>query len=194
MLNVLETFMREEMPSERFQTAWQRYRHWYEFLQREIKFQIHSDLHGFAHCARVLFYAVILGERLNLSEIQRDTLCTAAVFHDSRRQDDGYDTGHGGQASVFYREYCTEHASAFDPIAAALMKYHDRDDDLGIERIQKHLPNQADTVLLYQAFKDSDGLDRFRLGTNGLDPRYLRTEAAKAMIGLAEKCVKQTAI
>ena len=32
----------------------------------------------------------------------------AAVFHDSRRLDDGIDKGHGSRAAAYYKEYCRE--------------------------------------------------------------------------------------
>ena len=41
-------------------------------------------------------------------------------------------------------------------------------------------------VLLYQIFKDADALDRFRLGPNALDAKYLRTEQAKKMLDFAK--------
>lgn len=36
----------------------------------------------------------------------------------------------------------------------------------------------ADAATLYRMFKDADGLDRIRLGENGLDPRFLRFQYA----------------
>lgn len=41
-------------------------------------------------------------------------------------------------------------------------------------------------ILLYQIFKDADALDRFRLGPDGLDVRYLRTDAAKELYEYAK--------
>lgn len=35
-------------------------------------------------------------------------------------------------------------------------------------------------------FKDADALDRFRLGPNALDAKYLRTEQAKKMLDFAK--------
>lgn len=65
------------------------------------------------------------------------------------------------------------------------MYYHDRDDEIGIAAMetQGSLENE---VLLYRIFKDSDALDRFRLGPNGLDVAFLRTEAAKSLYPYAK--------
>lgn len=40
--------------------------------------------------------------------------------------------------------------------------------------------------MLYQIFKDADALDRFRLGSDGLEVRYLRTDAAKGLYECAK--------
>ncbi|PHI40166.1 hypothetical protein CBG46_05520 [Actinobacillus succinogenes] len=149
-------------------------------------------MQGQSHCAHVLLYSVILGERLQLNEAQRDTLCTVAVFHDSQRQDDSYDTGHGGRAAVYYRRYCETHELFVDDTAVALMKYHDRNDDFGIAGIEKYLPNTAEATFLYQIFKDADGLDRFRLGEQYFDPRYLRTDAARELTEFARALVAES--
>ena len=50
-------------------------------------------------------------------------------------------------------------------------------------------PNQANKVLstLDQIFKDADALDRFRLGSDGLDIKYLRTDVSKSLYDFAKK-------
>lgn len=60
-----------------------------------------------------------------------------------------------------------------------IMMYHDREDSIGIDAIKKQEDFNEKEILLYQIFKDADALDRFRLGENGLDIRYLRTDTAK---------------
>lgn len=61
--------------------------------------------------------------------------------------------------------------------------FHDRDDVLG----EAALTEQENGVLLYHIFKDADALDRFRLGPNGLDIRYLRTAEGKSFYRYAEQ-------
>ena len=45
---------------------------------------------------------------------------------------------------------------------------------------------------LYRIFKDADALDRYRLGPGkgALDERYLRTDAARELMGFAKKTVE----
>ena len=63
------------------------------------------------------------------------------------------------------------------------MAFHDRDDLLG----EAALAEQENGVLLYHIFKDADALDRFRLGPNGLNVRYLRTAEGKSLYHYAEQ-------
>lgn len=67
------------------------------------------------------------------------------------------------------------------------MSYHDRDDPVGIKAMKQKKPPLKDEILLYKIFKDADALDRFRLGPNGLDPRFLRTKEAKGLVSYAKK-------
>jgi len=46
--------------------------------------------------------------------------------------------------------------------------------------------------LLYRIFKDADALDRWRLGRYALNPDYLRTREAEALVGFARKLVELT--
>lgn len=64
-----------------------------------------------------------------------------------------------------------------------VLRHHDRDDKLG-ERAAICDPTERE-VLLYHIFKDADALDRFRLSPNGLDTKYLRTQAAKELYNYA---------
>ena len=70
----------------------------------------------------------------------------------------------------------------YHPETVYLMRYHDLDDSKGVEAIRKAFGKDADRVVrLYEIFKDADALDRWRLGPDGLDPKYLRTAPAKPM-------------
>ena len=164
------------------------YETWHHFLENEVHFSlVDSEKHTKEHCARVLLYALLIAEKMEISQAEREALCAAAVFHDSCRQDDWLDVGHGQRAADYYREYCQTHPLVFDERAYLVMTFHDRDDALG----EVALMEQADGVLLYHIFKDADALDRFRLGSRGLDARYLRTAEAKSLYQYAEQVFKQ---
>lgn len=162
-----------------------------QFIDHRVRFNLtKSVLHTREHSKRVLLYALIMGEqRLGAQNDVLHPLMHSAVFHDTRRRDDGLDRGHGARAARYYRTFCPTGDLKFYDSAFHIMQYHDQDDALGIRELQH---NGADSlnVDLYQIFKDADALDRFRLGPNGLDVRFLRNPEAIALIPLAKDLVK----
>ena len=76
------------------------YKRWHHFLEQELKFSLSdSEKHTKEHCAMVLLFALLIADKMDLSQKEREALCAAAVFHDSRRQDDWLDVGHGQRAA-----------------------------------------------------------------------------------------------
>lgn len=163
------------------------YEKWNKFLENEVDFWLkNSEKHTKEHCSRVLLFCLLIADKRGLSQKETDTLCMAAVFHDSRRQDDWYDVGHGQRAAEYYQEYCAAHDLKFEQQCYDIIYYHDRDDQVGIDAISgRNIPDQ-NGVLLYQIFKDADALDRFRLGAGGLDIKYLRTDEARSLYHYAK--------
>lgn len=166
--------------------------HWEAFLNEHVDFQLKtSEKHTKEHCARVLLYCLMIADQMNISSAEKEILCMAAVFHDSRRQDDWLDVGHGQRAADYYRDYSKSGKLPFRQLCYDIMAYHDRDDALGIDALKKLEASEPNAVLLYQIFKDADALDRFRLGPGGLDTKYLRTEAAKSLYPYAKMVWEQ---
>lgn len=165
----------------------ERYQHWVQFMEEKVVFSLaESSIHTKAHCTRVLLYALLIGAYTQQSERNMDALGMAAVFHDTRRQDDWLDVGHGQRAADYYQKFCVENRLDYDERAYFIMAYHDCDDTLGLDALKERFTDDPCTVLLYQIFKDADALDRFRLGLTALDAKYLRTEQAKKMLDFAK--------
>ena len=163
------------------------YKKWSEFMEQEVDFwKVEKDWHTKPHCARVLLLALIMGRLNHLCIAEIEALAMAAVFHDSRRQDDWLDVGHGQRAADYYRSYCEKMELTYDPRTYYIMAFHDRDDELGLRILREKFPDDPDAVLLYQIFKNADALDRFRLGPDALDAKYLRTGEAKDLVGFAK--------
>lgn len=99
-----------------------------------------------------MLYALFIASQMDLSDDETEVLCMASVFHDSRRQDDWYDVGHGQRAAEYYREYCRQSEIRYDPRCYDITYYHDRDDEIGIAAMepQGSLENE---VLLYRILK-----------------------------------------
>lgn len=169
---------------------------WDGFMDRNVKFNMpDSEIHAAAHCERVLLYALVIGEQIFGDDPEPlEILAHAAIFHDTRRQDEYLDTGHGARAAVYYEDFCKgRNDISFHPESVYLMRYHDLDDAVGEDAVRKRFGDDADRVLkLCAIFKDADALDRWRLGSKGLDPRFLRTLPAKNMTDYSRRIVRET--
>ena len=169
---------------------------WANYLHDRVDFNMpDSFFHAAPHCERVLLYALILGEKiLGNKPDALEALAHASIFHDTRRLDDYLDTGHGARGAIHYEQQCRQDSELhYHPESVFMMRYHDLDDTKGIEAIRNNFKDQHQLpILLYKIFKDADALDRWRLGDNGLDPRYLRTEQARLMTGFSRMIVDIT--
>lgn len=171
----------------------EKYRYWYDFMENEVSFNREDSLlHARPHCRRVLFLALKLSEKMGLTEREKDILCLAAVFHDSRREDEGLDKGHGLRAAEYYGHYCTVNNLPFVPEVHLICAYHDQDDSEGIADITHLMENAEGCIRLYRVFKDADALDRFRLGPNGLDVRFLRNAQALELVETAKEMLPRS--
>lgn len=175
------------------QAVKERYKQWYEFMEKNIEISFKdSEMHTKYHCARVLLLALVIAHQIGLSDEEMNALSMAAVFHDSRRLDDWLDTGHGKRAAEYYEDYCREHDIPFDEWTYYIMYYHDQDDTIGLSEIAKAPTVSEGCILLYKIFKDADGLDRFRLGPDGLDVNMLRTEEAHKLVDFAKYLLQKS--
>lgn len=168
---------------------------WRDFLYNKIKFNMpDSEIHAAAHCERVLLYALIMGhDILGDNRYSLSALAHAAVFHDSCRQDDYLDPGHGARAAVYYKRFCDESPDVeFIPEAQMMIEYHDIENKRWKLNIKREIKGEPRIIKLYDIFKDADALDRCRLGDDGLDPAYLRTEQAKTMVDYSHRIVRET--
>lgn len=169
---------------------------WNGFMYRHVRFnRPDSEIHAANHCERVLLFALLIGEKIFGDDREAfEILAHASIFHDTRRENDYLDTGHGARAAVYYEKFCKENGGiTFHPESVFLMCYHDLADSKGREAISERFGENAERVLrLYSIFKDADALDRWRLGSNGLDPEFLRTLSAKTMLGYSRRIVRET--
>ena len=112
-----------------------------------------SGTHGINHWARVLEN----GRRLApLTGADQKVVDLFAIFHDSRRENEGYDPGHGARGGKLARQYCKK----------------------GLIDLN---PDQLDLLVNACARQTCWDADRLDLGRVGIlpDPAKLCTEAAK---------------
>ena len=162
----------------------ERFGRWRAFMDERITFSLaDSAWHTEAHCERVLLYALSIAQARGASPALLDTLGTVAVFHDARRSDDGLDLEHGTRAAAYYRTFCEDAGMPLNQLSEAVIFWHVPADDEGMAFMRQRFGDVGIEAL--GIFKDADGLDRFRLGPRGLDPRFLRTPEAHELIDAA---------
>ena len=146
----------------------------------KMPFDSGSEIHEKSHSLRVLLFCLFIAQLNLLDEEDVDILAEAALYHDTGRYHDGEDRRHGTLSAKKYKKLRKNP----DPIVIFLMKYHCKPDEEGLAFIDSDpiLSAQKERVtLLFNIFKDADGLDRVRLGPYELDFTQLRTEEAKQL-------------
>lgn len=162
---------------------------WMAFMENDVTFwPFGGTIHQQTHWSRVLVLAMNIAHHEGLSDADIDALAMAAAFHDTRRLSSGPDKGHGGRAAEYYKQFCHGKGLHYDPRTYLAIKYHDQDDEDGIAAISEWMgKNQmedgwdADALEIYRIFKDSDNLDRIRIGERALDMDYIRLDYSKTL-------------
>lgn len=153
----------------------------YNNLNTDILYD--SDIHGQDHIERVIFFALVLSWYYQLDNRDTDILRFAASLHDTKRENDGWDVGHGRRAAIESIDYAYIDKSDIH-ILQAVMTAHSEPDDQLEDIIKEFAPDDFDRALyLAKLFKDSDGLDRVRI--NRLDPKYLRNDYSLSLVEFA---------
>jgi len=135
-----------------------------------------SELHGVDHMARVFIVQELICDRLEQQgvAVNREVVRWAAATHDVGRIDDGIDLEHGKRSAQWIRKNLN------DQMTPELL-------DMVTYIVHWHVPHDSEAPVMtteLKVLKDADGLDRVRLGD--LDTRYLRTDASKGLVGLAD--------
>lgn len=158
----------------------------YKNLNTDILYK--SKIHGQGHIERVILFAMLLSFKYELNINDTDVLRYAASLHDTKRVDDSYDTEHGYRAALYSIDYAKVDKSDIKTLQAVLA-VHSRTDNLMDDTIDEFFVEDFNRAKrLSKFFKDSDGLDRVRLGD--LDERYLRNDFSKVMVDFAKDLYK----
>ncbi len=134
-------------------------------------------LHGVVHWARVMENGWKLAE---ITGADRDIVTLFALFHDSRRLNDGCDWGHGLRGANLAMRLRGSH-----------FELDDARFDLLYRACEWHTEGTSDPDITVRTCWDSDRLDLGRVGIEP-DPKYLCTDAARsrAIIRWADKRAK----
>lgn len=120
--------------------------------------------HGVVHWARVLENGLKLAERTGAD---RDVVTLFALFHDSRRVDDGDDYGHGGRGAELAAE-----------LRGVVFDIPDPQFEWLYRACQLHTGGRTDDSITVLTCWDADRLDLGRVGIVP-NPKYLCTDAGR---------------
>lgn len=167
---------------------------WLAFIESHIEgWPFGGENHSKSHWCRVLMLALAIADKEGLEAADKEALCAAAAFHDTRRRNAWPDQGHGKRAAQYYQRFCETRGLEYDSHAALAMAWHDHDDAEGLAAIaawESAHPEAARNGRipaheLYLIFKDADSLDRVRLPMEAFDTRFLRRTCSPALVPIA---------
>ena len=122
-------------------------------------------LHGVVHWARVMENGWKLAE---ITGADRDVVTLFALFHDSRRFNDGTDWCHGLRGANLAKR-----------LRGSQFELDDSRFDLLYRACEWHTEGKTDPDITVRTCWDSDRLDLGRVGIEP-DPKYLGTDAARS--------------
>lgn len=149
-------------------------------------------IHGLSHTRRVLMLTLILANKLGLDTRQTSLLCTCALYHDIGRTNDNFDPRHGYES---WKKLQAKGLINFDTeddiqLIKFIIENHCIDDKTALNNLNQYkISDKNEAELLFNIFKDADGLDRIRI--NDLDINRLRTSFAKKLPLVARELLQE---
>ena len=142
-------------------------------------------IHGTQHTKRVLLLSAILADLNNLSPAEKDILYHGAVYHDIGRTCNGVDDSHGLKSWRKIKDLgiLDKEDEEFEKALEYVITNHCISDSQVKEF--KHDCENRRVKLIFELLKDSDGLDRVRLGN--LKVKYLRNEHSKELVEVSRR-------
>lgn len=125
-----------------------------------------NGVHGLAHWGRVLENGLRIAGETGASV---EVVTLFALLHDSRRENECHDPGHGRRASLFAAE-----------LRGSLFELSDEEFDLLADACDRHTDGETEAPVTVQACWDADRLDLGRVGIRP-HPKYLCTPAARSL-------------
>jgi uncharacterized protein len=153
------------------------------FANKELLHAVRSQfvldwkgIHGVPHWVRVRENGLLLARRTGA---RPDVVELFALFHDSRRLNDGHDPGHGERGAAFAKS-----------MAGSLFDLDPRGLQLLMEACRGHSDGLTEGDITVLTCWDADRLDLGRIGIQP-DPARLCTEAAREP-GMLERAIRRS--
>lgn len=129
----------------------------------------------------MLLHCLLLAHKLDPPQEDVESLCTAALYHNVRRDNDGVDEEHGAMGKDRYEESVQNP----DPMVSFLCEFHCLPDEVGMKRARDRVEIGERGARLLRVFKDADALDRVRFRIQDVDLNQMRLEVSKTMVLVA---------
>ncbi len=154
------------------------------FRQLDHSALFDSRVHGPGHIERTMLQGGFCAMAEALDEEDTRLVLEACSYHDVGRINDWADPLHGERAVPKLAALTHRDGEALNMLQAAVDAHSRRDNVLEATVQGYHPADYPRALRLAQLLKDADGLDRVRLGD--LNAHYLRREASRARVGLAQ--------
>ena len=167
-------------------SAWQYYPMLLETLRdlnRDALFV--SKMHGLGHIERTILQGAFCAMEEGLNAADTRLLFLACSYHDVGRVSDWEDTEHGHRSAGVIGELTGCTGEDLLILQGAVDAHSRRENELRPTVAGYGAPSEARALCIAELLKDSDGLDRVRLGD--LDVRFLRREASRTRAALSQE-------
>ena len=158
-----------------------------ENLNHEALFVSH--MHGLGHIERTMLQGAFCAMAEGLNEEDTQLLLECCSYHDVGRVNDWVDDLHGHRSAGRLAELTGRTGEELLLLQGAVDAHSRRDKELEATIDGYAAADRRRAIMLAQLLKDSDGLDRVRLGD--LDPKYLRRDASRLRAGLAREVFRR---
>ena len=150
-----------------------------------------SECHGKNHNLRVMIYTLYLSNILKLSDIDKEIVMNAAIYHDIGRINDNIDDNHGKRSANNIIKVIPNNYKDLNMLKA-IIELHSIDDNYFNEIALKYnIKDLKRFKILYSILKDADALDRVRLSyksnNSSLNISYLRLNETLSLIKAAHQ-------
>lgn len=152
-------------------------------LKHEVLFVSH--MHGLGHIERTMLQGAFCAMAEGLDETDTQLLLECCSYHDVGRINDWVDDLHGHRSASRLGELTGRTGEELLLLQGAVDAHSRRDKELEAIIDGYAAADRSRAIMLAQLLKDSDGLDRVRLGD--LDPKYLRRDASRLRTDLAKE-------
>lgn len=159
-----------------------------------LKSELINSLHGIRHISRLLIYASIIRNDLNITNTDYNSLLLSIAFHDLKRLNDKRDVGHGERAAIWFQNninglakcYKNEFSDINIKDTEIAIKFH--------ETTIEDIPLESRNNFVLNLLKLVDALDRFRLPKKEwwINVDYLNIKPHFSLINYSHRLVSES--